>query len=277
VLTLLPIWKVNPSANFSSAVDYPEVFTFIERIQTENRWTFAFDKTGEIQECLSIQLSVMLRELLGRHRAGTLDPIASYANESPEARRLARERPLYWEFLLTAELLKPKLTEVRRQFERQKMGLAHLPLRGISLTEFVDWIVIKMDDLVSLANALEGQLGVIQASWGPLGQPGDVQKIQQGVNEFVHLCDHLVEWEKDLHATTPPEEAQRVKNTMKGWTEVVLREMERLPDELLRPFEGGAKPQDGIKIQLTINPPSFDNFYAELDALRRAYSFPIQQ
>jgi hypothetical protein len=93
VLTLLPVWKKNPSADFSPAVDYPEVFKFIDRIQTENRWTFVFDKTGEIQECLSNQLSFMFRELLGRYRSGTLDPVASYSSESPEAQRLALEKP----------------------------------------------------------------------------------------------------------------------------------------------------------------------------------------
>jgi hypothetical protein len=277
VLTLLPIWKKNPSADFSPAVDFPEVFEFIERIQAQNRWTFSFDKTDEIRQCLSIQLSTMLRELLARHRAGTLDPIASYADESSEAQRLAQERPQYWEFLLTAELLKTKLAEVRRQFERQKVGLAHVPLRGISGLEFlVNWIPLKMEDLMSLSDGLSRQLQVIQASWGPTGQPGDVQKIQQSVNEFIHLCDHLVEWEKDLHATTPPEEAQRLKNSMKGWTEVVLREMERLPGELLRPFEGGAKPNSALNILLTVKPPSFDDFYAEFEALKASNAFSIQ-
>ncbi len=54
VLTLLPIWKKNSAADFTPAVDFPEVFTFIERIQGENRWAFSFDKTAEIQECLSV-------------------------------------------------------------------------------------------------------------------------------------------------------------------------------------------------------------------------------
>ena len=276
VLTLLPIWKNNPSADFRPAVDYPEVFEFIERIQTQNAWTFPFDKTGEIQEALSIQLSTKLRELLGRHRAGTLDPVASYSTESAKAQRLARERPKYWEFLLTAELLKTKLAEVRRQFERQKVGVAHVPLQPISGIDFVNWVPIKIEDLVSLGQALFSQLKAIQASWGPPGQPGDIQQIQRSVNDFIQLCDHLVEWEKDLHATTPPDEAQRLKNTMKGWTEGVLKEMERLPVELLRPFEGGAEPKDALNILLTLKPPSFDDFYVELEALKASSAFGMQ-
>ena len=74
---------------------------------------------------------------------------------------------------------------------------------------------------------------------------------------------------------TPPDEAQRLKNTMKGWTEGVLKEMERLPIELLRPFEGGAEPEGGFNILLTLKAPSFDDFYAELEALKTANSFPL--
>lgn len=271
VLTLLPIWKKNPTADFTAAVDYPEVFTFIDKIQTENSWIFPFDKTAEIQECLSFQLSHMLRELLTRHRAGTLDPVASYASESSEAQRLAREKPKYWEFLLTAELLKNKIAEVRRQFERQKIGLAHVPSRLLSGREFLDWVQAKLHDLISVIGALQKQLPIIQDSWGPPGKPGDVQKIKQGVDEFIQLCNQLVDWEKDLQSNIPPEPARRLKETMKGWTEGVLQEMERLPVELLRPFKDCAEPTGEFKIQLTLKSPPMDQFDAELEALKASH------
>jgi len=205
----------------------------------------------------------------------TSGPMAGYASESPEAQRLARERPRFWEYLLTAELLRTKLPEVRRKFERQRMGLAEFPTRCISTEEFFSWVPSKVDGLVALAQGLATQLGVVQASWGPPGQPGDAQKIWRSVNDFISLCDHLVEWEKDLAATTPPEETQRLKNSMKGWTEVILREMEKVPVELFRPFQNGAQPTSNVKIELTLASPSFDEFYAELEALRKRRSFPI--
>jgi hypothetical protein len=276
VLTLLPVWKKNPNADFSPAVDYPEVFGFIERIQAENRWIFPFDTTAEIEECLSDQLSIMFRALLIRQLAGTLDPVEGYASESAEAQRLARERPKYWEYLLTAELLKTKLGETRRQFERQRKGLGHVPLRGISLEEFINWVPLKIEDLRLASEAVGRQLGVIQASWGSPGQAGEAHTIQQAVNDFIHLCNGLVEWEKDLNATTPPEKARGLRNTMRGWTEVVLREIERLPQELLRPFEGGAVPKGGLLIQLKIEPPAFEDFCAEMEALQRSMSLPTE-
>jgi hypothetical protein len=268
VNTLLPVWKKNPEADFTPVVDYPHVFKFIERIREENRWTFTFEKTAEIEDCLSIQLSGMLRELLERSREGKLDPLASFASESEKARSLAREKSEYWEFLLTAELLNTKLEEVRKRFERQKAGLVHTPSYAISGFEFTNWIQAKINDLMLLVAALQGQLPLIQASWGPTGQPGNVHQIKGSVDDFIRLCNQLVDWEDDLRAALPPEKMRPLKETMKGWTVVILEEMERLPKELLRPFEGGAKPTGEIKIMLTINAPQTEEFRAEIDALR---------
>jgi hypothetical protein len=268
VLTLLPIWKRNPSADFTPGVDYPEVFKFIERIQAENRWTFPFDKTADIEVCLSLQLSTMLRDLLQRRRSGTLDPIASFSNESLESQRLAREKPRYWEYLLTAELFKTKLAEVRRLFERQKSGMAHVPTHSITGREFVDWMLNKINDLVSLMEAFQGQIKLVQESWGPQGKPGDAHQIQMSVNEYVQLCHQLVGWEEDLRAIVPPALLRPLKDTMKGWTEGILAEMERIPGELLRPMQCSPEPKGTHEIKLTISAPSFDAFNAELAKVR---------
>jgi hypothetical protein len=267
VNTLLPVWKKNPTADFSPAVDFPDVFRFIERIREENNWTFTFEKVAEIEECLTVQLSAMFRELLERSRTGKLDAIASYASESEEAKRLAREKPEYWEFLLTAELLRSKLREVRKRFDRQKSGLVHIPSYRIKGIEFGDWVQLKINDLTSLTQAMRGQLPVIREAWGPPGQLGDVFEIKRSVEDLIKLCNDLVDWEEDLIAAFPPEEARGVKDSMKGWTQGILDKMETLPVELSRPFEGGAKPKGVLEITLVLDAPPTERFYAELQAL----------
>jgi hypothetical protein len=122
---------------------------------------------------------------------------------------------------------------------------------------------------MSLVAALKGQLPVIQDSWGPVGQPGDVHQIKSSVDDFIRLCGQLVDWEDDLRAGLPPEEMRRLKDTMKGWTEGILFEMERLPKELLRPFEGGANPEGKISIELTLSSPPMGDFGAELEQLKK--------
>jgi hypothetical protein len=272
MLGLLPIWKKNPSADFSPTVDFPEVFSFIERIQVENHWIFSFEKTGEIQECLSIQLSTMFKDLLGRARVGTIDPTADYANESAKAQKLAREKPKFWEYILTAELLENKLAEVRRQMDRLSNGLANVPTRPINGRMFFAWQQAKLTDLMSAVQAFEKQLPVIQESWGPPGKPGDPRQIRQSVNDLVQLCYGLIDWEKDLRATAPPEPARRVAETMRGWTEFILREVERLPGELLKPLSEPPQPGRVVNILLTIKAPPFDEYQAALEELKSNFA-----
>ena len=269
VNTLLSVWKKNPNADFTPTVDYPDVFKFIEKIRAENRWTYTFEKTAEIEDCLSIQLSIMLHELLERSRAGKLNALANYAGESDEAKRLARERPEYWEFLLLGELFKTKLGNVRKRFERQKAGLIHVPAYLINGHEFPDWIQAKLSDLMSLIAALKGQLPIIQASLGPNGQPGDVNEIKKSTDDFIQLCNQLVDWEDSVCAGLPPEEMRRVKDAMKGWTEGIIKEIERMPEELLQPFKNGVTPDTVINVHLTFNAPPMENFQSEIEALRR--------
>lgn len=270
VLTLLPAWQKNPQADFTPAVDYPEVFEFVAKIRAENRWTFPFYKTSDIKETLTLQLSIMFRELLDRERAGTLDPLASYSSESPEAQRLARDKPRYWEFLLTAELLKTRITAVRRQFERLKAGVIHVPSRLIAGRDFFTWVSAKIGDLNSLIESVRLQIPAIHDAWGQLGQPGDVYKIREAVVELDELCTQLIEWEKDLRGAKPPAAAEPLKRTMEGFTEVVIQELEKLPKELLQPFEGGRKPTGSIEIMLKIASPPMEPLNEELRRLKAA-------
>ena len=71
-------------------MDCPEVFEFIERVRAENVWTFTFEKTAEIKDSLTHQLSVLLKDLLNRSKGGSLEPVRGFAGESEEAQRLAR-------------------------------------------------------------------------------------------------------------------------------------------------------------------------------------------
>jgi hypothetical protein len=44
VLAVLPIWQKNKSADLQPAVDSNDVFVFLDRIRSEQRWTFPFTK-----------------------------------------------------------------------------------------------------------------------------------------------------------------------------------------------------------------------------------------
>ena len=270
VNTLLSVWKKNPDADFTPDVDCPEVFEFIERVRAENVWTFTFEKTAEIKDSLTHQLSVLLKDLLNRSKGGSLEPVRGFAGESEEAQRLARDKPDYWEFLLGAELLDCRLQDIRRRFDRVKDNRTHrFSQTAHDQKTFCDWIATGMQDLSALVDAINRQLPIIGTCFGKPGEAGDPYEIKRTINEFSELCNQLVEWEEKVASTHAPDGFEKLKNTLRGMTVLIVEEMELLPVKLREPFANGAEPEGTIRIDLSLEAPPMDDFNKELKRVGR--------
>ncbi len=66
VLSLLPIWEKNPTADFSSEVDSPDVFHLLRKLAQIKSGDTLLTRASEISDILSIQLSVFLKYLIDK-------------------------------------------------------------------------------------------------------------------------------------------------------------------------------------------------------------------
>lgn len=269
VKDLLPVWETNPTADFSSRVDYPEVFRFVKGLHADQHWIFPFERTVDITEALRSQLSVFFRELLTRKRDGKLLPLAEFAAESQRARQIAQEKPKYWEFLLTAELLRNRLSKFKSRLETARRGGILRPTRTLKMSEFFTWAQERIQDWIRIVGAIQPLVTErLAASWGPPGKPGDPTEIKQAVDEIAEVCDHMVELEAALGSASVPESLTRMLETMKGWGQHLLEELDRLPVEIEKPLRE-ANPGGTYTIQLNFrDPPGLAEFNAELDKLK---------
>jgi hypothetical protein len=268
VLTLMPVWEKNPTADFTPQVDYPEVFSFVKRIQAEQKWTFSFEKASEISTILESQLSVFLKYLLDLKKEGKLKPLKEFVGESERAQQLALEQPKYWEFLLTEELFRTKLRKVRRKYNEFQRGLLYKPSRRMPGREYLSWSQAKFADIVALIHVIKTAFTEdVIASWGPPGVPCDPIDVQHAVDKIITACEEMLEWELDLKAVCPPEAFNRVKELMSGYTFMYFEEVERIPDELIKPFKE-PDPQGEYKISLTFEGnPVTDELIEEIQKL----------
>lgn len=253
VLTLMPVWEKNPTADFTPQVDYPEVFSFVKRIQAEQKWTFSFERASEISTILETQLSVFLKYLLSLKKEGKLKPLKEYASESERAQQLALERPEFWEFLLAEELLRSKLGQVRRKYNEFQRGLLYNRSRKMTGREYLSWVQAKVEDIVSLFNVIKTAFSEeLVASWGAPGEPGDPIEIKMAVDKIITACNDMLEWEIDLKAVHPPEAFNRLKELMSGYTFMYFDEIEQMPDRLIEPFKQ-PNPEGKITINLLLD------------------------
>jgi len=86
----------------------------------------------------------------------------------------------------------------------------------------------------------------------------DLAPVRESLRAHI-LGGQFADWEEDPKAKAPPEIFSRLKDTMGGWTEFVLREMEKLPQELMRPFANGARPTGAIAINLPLAAKPMDD------------------
>ena len=269
VLSLLPIWEKNSDADFTPEVDYPAVFEFIKRIREESRWTFSFETCQEIEETLGIQLSGMMRDLIARSCAGTLDPLLEFQRETKEAQRLVRDKPRFWEYLLSGELLRSKLAVVRRRSERIKSGHTFIRSSKKQGQAFLAWSYDQFADLKALGSAFTKQVNEYQNCWGPSGVAADPNDILQATDGLVSLVNEAVSWEERIHSIRTHDALNGLRGIMATFAESIILQAEDLQHEIGKPFENGTIPEAGTKINisLTLGVPDVEAFSVEVNRL----------
>lgn len=265
VMTLLSVWQKNPDADFTPSVDSPDVFKFIEKINATQKWIFTFGLASEISEILKNQLSVFLKSLLDRRRTGRLDPLREFSAETEKARKLAQDRPRLWEYLLTEELLRSKLSIIKQRYDDLDKGLLFRPAKTVSGSQYMNWLPAKMDDHSNIARMIQVVIEKeLPDAWGR-GEPGDASKILRAVNKVIEACEALLEWEVDLRCTCPPPALRAVGATLHGITACHIDELRRMPDELSKATGGEWTGVREVQIKLVLPlPPQFAKFQEEM-------------
>jgi hypothetical protein len=114
-----------------------------------------------------------------------LIPVKEFADATVRAQRLAIERPPYWEYLLTIELLKSNLVQVRRNYNDVERGLAFKKSRTMPAKEFSNFVKAKMSDIELLLSTFTITLEEeIPKSWGEPGEAGDAIEIKRAVDRL---------------------------------------------------------------------------------------------
>jgi len=159
--------------------------------------------------------------------------VENLKSETTTAQQIARDKPKYWEFLFTLELLRTRLAETRREFSDLRRGLVFRKSKILTGLEFSNWGQGMMNDLTSIIHILKiATTEELTISWGPLGKPGDPIEIQRAVNKIATACNELLEWEAEIRFTKFPEPFDNIKDLFQGWAQKYLDEIEKIPLEI---------------------------------------------
>jgi len=124
ILDILPVWHTNKDGDFSTVVDTPKLFEFVDSLRNSgNNWVSPFESAQDIRFILKEQIPYLFMDCLDLSKKLTKLDIELDSNKfSPHALQILIEKGDYWEYKLFGELLKnyiERLQEKRRDLQYQ--------------------------------------------------------------------------------------------------------------------------------------------------------------
>lgn len=276
VLAVLPIWKTNPTADFSASVDTPKLFEFVSTLRDKGEvWVFPFSNAQDIVRTLRKQLSYLLADSLSL-RAKLQEKDASALALSPGALRIYIEKPMGWEFLVFAKLLQDGVASHYKRRLDLELGVTFervIDLRSRSTA--TKWVSTKFNQIVQITTGLSQALngGIVKAVGEP-GQPGDIVRIEHIASRISEGYLQAIEWTLEFHRLLVEPELLKLMDLATHFSSNVLKEIEEFSASLYGDIAHALahhQPGDVVNFTLKLSAPDTAPFIAEM---QRVASLP---
>lgn len=228
---------------------FPDNLLLIWKEKHEEKLMQEIGKPGEL-----------LRRLANNREVGQLGPIPLYAEQ------IVREKPPYWEYMLTAELLDFNLKPVLRAARDLELGLVVRPKILLAPEDFFRWMSAKPSDLMMFGEAMKGLLAEMQGAWGPPGEPGDAELISHVAQLFGRAARHMVETAEEAKFTDAPDGFKGVMDCIVEGALYPIRNLPEVSKFIRSMFQAERNPSGKYEYVLKIELPSdwADRFEREL-------------
>ncbi len=279
ILALLPIWKTNPDADYSSVVDNSSLFEFIADLRDSGDvWVFPFSNAQSIISTLRKQLSYLLADCLDlRAKAHESDPLIS--SLGPKAFRLALEKPIGWEWLLFAQVLSDEIATHGSKRLDTELGISFG--EPTPLDEFQDvtaWVFSRFRWIATTVEQLSKALNVgFLKAVGEPGEPGDLKRIIHLAKRIGDGYEQLLDWKLQFLRVSCDDEFEPLMRLASDFSSNAIQEVEEFSANLYSTIEGHIKNintyEKGtvITITLTLTVPDTDPFSEEIARLGALY------
>jgi hypothetical protein len=234
VLSILPVWKQNPKADFFMVVDSPKVFEFIDEVRSVHKvWMHEFETAQDITSALRVQFAHLafrgvqwFRKFHGNKIAKLIESL------SPLAAELVLQKPLAWEYRLFFQVILDeieKCSDIRREYQ---LGLALGSGESVAVSNLGDWAQSRISEIQRIANSLNILVDQpVKDAMGPPGQPGDEERIAFVARQIGLAYKEALQWVHRIRVTSAPEDLTCVLNEMARWADGIISSIEQWPKD----------------------------------------------
>lgn len=186
------------------------------------------------------------------------ESVTGFDNESIVAKTLVVEKPEFWEYLLTIELLKNKLESVNRSHKELLQDVIIQRKKSVDRGVFLNFVKDSFATLTALGSQFVKCLQELTSSFGKPGVPGNSLEIKNAVDRIIQLCNELLAWHYDLNSLEPEGKYMEAKEFMKSWSNIFIEEINKITpslSNLVNAARSGTLDSSKQKIELVLGAP----------------------
>ena len=271
VLAQLRVWKANPEADYSSVVDTPRIFEFIDSFRGRGEaWTFEFDTAEDIVNTLRKQFAYLVQDAFElRQLARGQDPLLTELKG--EALMLALRREQLWDVRLFAIVLQDELDRRATLHREIEHGLASNNVAFVDLVDLASWVQDRLYEVQRLAQTASTILNdYLPQVRGEDAKPSELVDVAR---RLAQVWEDGARWTLRCRSVRVDEKAERLVHLLANANEHMLQELwefghtivPRL-DEAIEALAAGGSPVLNLELTLTAD---VDEFVEEMDRLER--------
>lgn len=279
ILSVLEVWRANPTADFSKVVDSNQLFEFVASMRDMGEvWIFPFESAQDIISTLRKQLAFLSGEALRFRTRANATGLSDAARQlRGAALKLVVERPDAWEPRLFSQILADEIAKYADLKRDVDLGLA--VGRGPRLNggvEVGEWTSTHFGEGIKICSLITSLINKeLPEAIGLLGIPADLDRLIYVSKKVGEQYRAFLEWTLDCRRVNVDPEFRKLTDLSSNFSRNAIREIEQFSQELQREITAAladgtpdGKPRT-ISLTLKLTVPDSTDFDNELDRLTR--------
>jgi len=276
ILNVLPIWKKNKEADYSSAVDTPKLFEFVEFLRDESdNWVFPFENAQDLISILRSQLAYLFMDALEyrSHMHGKRLE-REYLELSPQSLELLFTQPRGWEHTLFAQVLKDKIDSYRKERFDLQYGVTYGRAINLNLLEeLIPWMSGYISEIGNTISSIETLINKgLAVAFGETGVDGDERHIVYVATRIAEGYKKLLDWTLEIRNVTTEVEYEKLGELCSHMTDNVIPEIEEFSKKIHTEIAKAVSEIENtdhqtLELALTLTAPDLNELNEELARL----------
>lgn len=183
--------------------------------------------------------------------------LSDFVDESKIAKDIIIKRSEFWEYELTIELLQSKMLAINQSAEELYANRIIQQKKSTDREGLIKFVQTSLSTIISMAEQFQMVLNELTLSFGPSGVAGNSLEIKKAVDRLIQITKELLVWEYEVNSLELPHNLKRVKEIMKGWSNVFINQFNTIAPQIRKILdEVKLNGTTSKKINLTIESPA---------------------